>query len=129
MTGVSVTERWRSWAPYFLSLLRIVVGLLFVEMACAKLFAFPGAIVPGGGTVPLASLGGVASVLELVGGLFLLFGLFTRPVAFVLSGEMTVTVGGAPAQATAGAVVRLPGGVPHAVEAISQTRMLLVMLR
>ena len=81
-------DRWRSWAPYFLSLLRIVVGLLFLEMASAKLFAFPGAIVPGGGTLPLASLGGVASVMEFVGGLFLLLGLFTRPVAFILSGEM-----------------------------------------
>jgi putative oxidoreductase len=45
-------------------------------------------VIPGGGTVPLASLGGVASVLEFVGGLFLLPGLFTRPVAFILSGEM-----------------------------------------
>jgi putative oxidoreductase len=85
---MNVTERWRSWAPYFLSLLRFVVGLLFVEMASAKLFAFPGAIVPGGGTVPLASLGGVGSLLEFVGGWFLLVGLFTRPVAFILSGEM-----------------------------------------
>ena len=81
-------DRWKSFAPYFLSLLRIVVALLFVEMGSAKLFAFPGAVIPGGGTVPLASLGGVASVLEFVGGWLLLVGLFTRPAAFVLSGEM-----------------------------------------
>jgi putative oxidoreductase len=81
-------DRWKSFAPYFLSLLRIVVGLLFVEMGAAKLFAFPGAVMPGGGTVPLASLGGVGSVLEFVGGWLLLVGLFTRPAAFVLSGEM-----------------------------------------
>ena len=81
-------DRWKSFAPYFLSLLRIVLGLLFVEMSSAKLFAFPGAVMPGGGTVPLASLGGVASVLEFVGGWLLLVGLFTRPAAFVLSGEM-----------------------------------------
>ena len=85
---MSITARWRSWAPYFLSLLRFIVGLLFVEMGSAKLFAFPGAVVPGGGTVPLASLGGVGSLLEFVGGWFLLVGLFTRPVAFILSGEM-----------------------------------------
>lgn len=83
-------DRWKSFAPYFLSLLRIVVALMFVEMGSAKLFAFPGAVIPGGGTVPLASLGGVGSVLEFVGGLFLLLGLFTRPVAFILSGEMAV---------------------------------------
>jgi len=45
---------------------------------------------PGGGTAPLTSLAGFAGVLELVGGAFLLVGLFTRPVAFLLSGEMAV---------------------------------------
>ena len=90
MNGLKVAERWRSWAPYFLSLLRFIVGLLFVQMGSAKLFAFPGAVVPGGGTVPLASLGGVGSVLEFVGGWLLLLGLFTRPVAFLLSGQMAV---------------------------------------
>ena len=87
---MNIAERWRSWAPYFLSLLRFIVGLLFVQMGSAKLFAFPGAVVPGGGTVPLASLGGVGSVLEFVGGWLLLLGLFTRPVAFLLSGQMAV---------------------------------------
>lgn len=45
---------------------------------------------PGGGTAPLASLPGVAGALEFVGGTLLLVGLFTRPVAFLLSGEMAV---------------------------------------
>ena len=85
---MNIAERWRSWAPYLLSLLRFILGLQFVEMGSAKLFAFPGAVIPGGGTVPLASLGGVGSVLEFVGGLLLLLGLFTRPAAFILSGEM-----------------------------------------
>jgi len=85
---MNIAERWRSWAPYLLSLLRFILGLQFIEMGSAKLFAFPGAVVPGGGTVPLASLGGVGSVLEFVGGLLLLLGLFTRPAAFILSGEM-----------------------------------------
>jgi putative oxidoreductase len=80
-------DRWKSFAPYFLSLLRIVVGLLFVEMGAAKLFAFPGAVVPAGG--PCRSLRSErGSVLEFVGGWLLLVGLFTRPVAFILSGEM-----------------------------------------
>ncbi len=87
---MNIGERWRSYAPYFLSLLRFILGLMFVEAGSAKLFAFPGAVIPGGGTVPLASLGGVGSVLEFVGGWLLLVGLFTRPVAFLLSGQMAV---------------------------------------
>ena len=81
-------EKWASWAPYLLSVLRIVAASLFVLYGTTKLFAFPGAIVPGGGTVVLASQAGVAGLLELVGGALLLFGLFTRPVAFLLSGQM-----------------------------------------
>ncbi len=45
---------------------------------------------PGGGTAPLASLPGIAGALELVGGALLLLGLFTRPVAFIVAGEMAV---------------------------------------
>src|SRR5216117_4595853 len=54
----------------------------------AKLFAFPAAIMPGGGTAPITSLPGIAGIIESIGGPLLLFGLFTRPVAFLLSGEM-----------------------------------------
>lgn len=52
------------------------------------LFAFPAALMPDGGTAPLASVAGIAGLLELVGGVFVFVGLFTRPVAFVLSGLM-----------------------------------------
>jgi putative oxidoreductase len=83
-------SRWRSLAPALRSLLRIVAAFLFIQVGTAKLFAFPGAIMPGGGTAPLASLAGVAGALETFGGLLLLLGLFTRPVAFLLSGEMAV---------------------------------------
>jgi len=83
-------SRWRSWAPYLLSILRIVAAFLFMQFGTAKLFAFPGAIMPGGGTAPVASLAGVAGVLEAFGGLLLIAGLFTRPIAFLLSGEMAV---------------------------------------
>jgi len=79
---------WTSLAPYLLSLLRIVAAFVFITYGTTKLFAIPGAIVPGGGTVPLMSQGGAASVIEIVGGSLMLLGLFTRPVAFVLAGEM-----------------------------------------
>ena len=81
-------ERWKSFAPYLLSVLRIVAAFLFIQVGTAKLFAFPAAVMPGGGTAPLGSLPGIAGFLETFGGLFLILGLFTRPVAFVLSGEM-----------------------------------------
>jgi putative oxidoreductase len=90
MSNSSFTGRWKSWAPQFLSLLRIVASLLFMEIGAAKIFAFPGAILPGGGTAPLTSLAGVAGILEVFGGGLLLLGLFTRPVAFLLAGEMAV---------------------------------------
>jgi putative oxidoreductase len=90
MNDSGLLVRWRSWAPYFLSILRIMAALLFIEPGSAKLFAFPVAIMPGGGTAAIGSLPGIAGILEVFGGLCLLLGLFTRPVAFVLSGEMAV---------------------------------------
>ena len=74
------------WGPRLLSLLRIVAGLLFLEHGMQKLFGFPP---PSGGAGPaMFSLVWFAAILEFVGGLLLAVGLFTRPVAFVLSGEM-----------------------------------------
>lgn len=76
------------WAPRLLSVLRIVAALLFIGHGAQKLFGFP---VPSPmGIAPLASLPGVAGLLEFVGGALLLIGLATRPVAFLLSGEMAV---------------------------------------
>lgn len=85
-TGLAA--RWRSWAPYLLSILRIVAAFLFIQVGTAKILAFPAAVMPGGGTAPMTSLPGIAGLLEMVGGSLLLLGLFTRPVAFLLSGEM-----------------------------------------
>ena len=85
-----ITTRWRSWAPHLLSVLRIVTAFLFIQYGSGKVLAFPASIMPGGGTAPLTSLAGVAGMLGLIGGTFLLLGLFTRPVAFLLSGEMAV---------------------------------------
>ena len=90
MTAPSVVARWSTWAPELRSLLRIVAAFTFMQFGMAKLFAFPGAIMPGGGTVPVASLLGLAGSLEAFGGALLLVGLFTRPVAFLLAGEMAV---------------------------------------
>jgi putative oxidoreductase len=80
----------QSAAPQVQSLLRIIVAFLFIQAGTVKLFAFPAALMPGGGTAPLLSLAGIAGVLEVFGGALLLLGLFTRPVAFLLSGEMAV---------------------------------------
>lgn len=90
MSKTRLAERWISWAPYVLSILRIIAAFLFVQYGSTKLFAFPAAVMPGGGTASITSLAGVAGALELVGGALLLVGLFTRPVAFLLSGQMAV---------------------------------------
>jgi putative oxidoreductase len=98
MDDSGITSRWRSWAPYLLSVLRIVTAFLFMQVGSAKLFAFPAAIMPGGGTAPAGSLAWFAGVLEVFGGGLVLVGLLTRPVAFLLSGEMAVAyfIGHAP---------------------------------
>ena len=76
------------WSPRILSVMRIVVALLFVQHGAQKLFGFLAP--PGSATPPLLSLLGVAGVLEFFGGLLVVLGLFTRPVAFILSGQMAV---------------------------------------
>jgi putative oxidoreductase len=78
----------RSWAPRLLSVLRIIVGFLFLEHGTSKLFGFPP--FPEMGTVAIFSLIGLSGILEFVGGLLLTVGLFTRITAFTLSGEMAV---------------------------------------
>jgi putative oxidoreductase len=78
----------KDWSPELLSVLRIIVAYLYIQHGTAKWFAFPAAVMPGGGVVPVGSLFWFAAVIETVGGLLLLFGLFTRLVAFVLAGEM-----------------------------------------
>ena len=78
----------KEWAPQLLSVLRIVVAFLYFQVGSAKWFAFPAAIMPGGGVAPVGSLVWFAAVIEVVGGTLFLLGLFTRPVAFILSGEM-----------------------------------------
>jgi putative oxidoreductase len=76
-----------SWAPRVSSVLRIMAGLLFLEHGTSKYLAFPASQATG---VSPLTLGGIGGILELVGGALLTIGLFTRPVAFLLSGEMAV---------------------------------------
>lgn len=78
----------KTWTPRILGVLRIVTGFLFLQHGTAKLFGAPHIAMFDG--LQLFSLLGLAGVLELAGGALILLGLFTRPVAFILSGEMAV---------------------------------------
>ena len=72
-----------------LSILRIVVGAVFISFGTMKLFNYPP-MPTGMPPIPLMSQLGLAGTLEVFGGLLILIGLFTRPVSFVLAGEMAV---------------------------------------
>lgn len=76
------------FAPQAQGLLRIAAALLFLQHGTAKLFGIPHVAMFDG--LQLISLLGAAGVIELVGGVLMLLGLFTRPVAFILSGQMAV---------------------------------------
>jgi len=76
-----------SWSPRMLSVLRIMTGLLFLEHGTQKFLNFP----PRANAGPiLFSLAGLQGILELLGGILIVIGLFTRPVAFILAGDMAV---------------------------------------
>jgi putative oxidoreductase len=75
------------FAPYVLSLLRIIAALLFIEHGTAKFFGFPSA---GMGTPTPFDLEWFAALIEFGGGILLTFGLLTRVAAFIMSGEMAV---------------------------------------
>ena len=78
----------KAWSPQLLSVLRIVVGFLYLLHGTQKLLAIPASA--SGATVPLASRLGAAGVIEIVGGTLILLGLFTHLAAFICSGEMAV---------------------------------------
>jgi len=77
-----------AWTPSLLSILRVVTGFLFMMHGTQKLFGFP-APMPGDVTA-LPPLILAAGIIEVAGGILMLLGLLTRPVAFLLSGEMAV---------------------------------------
>ena len=77
-----------TWGARLLSVLRIVAAFLFILHGTQKLFAFP--VSEPRDPAAIVSLMGLAGILEVFGGTLLLLGLFTRPVAFLLAGEMVV---------------------------------------
>lgn len=85
----AVKSFWSNLSPWLLSLLRIVTGFLYMQHGASKLFGYPAyhvALISGAKLFTLVP--GLAGILEFGGGLLVLIGLFTRPVAFILSGEM-----------------------------------------
>jgi putative oxidoreductase len=81
-------EKLERYTPYALAALRVVAALIFIEHGTQKLIGFPAA--PEGGLPAAGSLLWIGACIELVGGGLLLAGLFTRPIAFIVSGEMAV---------------------------------------
>ncbi len=86
----NLVQKWPALAPQLLSVLRIMAAFMFMQAGTMKLFAFPIGMPPDNSTAQLISQVGLAGILETFGGVLLLLGLFTRPVAFILSGEMAV---------------------------------------
>jgi putative oxidoreductase len=78
----------RPYTPQLLSVLRIMTGLLLLQHGAGKYLAFPPGV-PGYPASPM-TMSGAAGVLELIGGVLIILGLFTRPVAFILSGMCAV---------------------------------------
>ena len=88
---MTTSEGARSGPPhFFLNLLRIGAGLTFMQHGAQKLFGLLGGVDGQGATPPLMSQFGLAGVLEFFGGLLIVLGLLTRPVAFLLAGQMVV---------------------------------------
>lgn len=89
MAGTGIVAKWKSWAPQMQAILRLVAAFVFILSGTVKLFSFPTPM-PNGMTLDLFSQIGLGAILEVFGGALILIGLFTRPVAFILSGEMAV---------------------------------------
>lgn len=77
------------WRERMLSIVRIVAGLIFVSAGTTKLLSYPPSPMPMP-PIELMSQIGIGALLEIIGGLAMVIGLLTRPVAFVLAGEMAV---------------------------------------
>lgn len=90
MTYADVEARCAAWAPRLLSVLRMAAAFLFIPSGTMKLFAFPVGMPPDGRTADPFTQVWIGGMLETFGGALLLVGLFTRPVAFLLSGMMAV---------------------------------------
>jgi len=86
---MSIVDVTRSrWADYALAFFRIVAGVVFISVGTMKVFGYPP--MPAGNSVALWSQMWIGGLMETIGGTMIVLGLFTRPVAFILSGEMAV---------------------------------------
>jgi putative oxidoreductase len=83
----SLSQTASAWAPRVLSILRIAAGLLILQHGTTKILGFPATEMSG---ISVATMPGAAGVIELVGGILVVIGLFTRPAAFILSGMTAV---------------------------------------
>lgn len=90
MPTLALFATWRRGGPALQSLLRIVAAFMFLQAGTMKLFAWSMGMPPDGSTAKLLTQIGIGGLLEVVGGLLLPIGLWTRPVAFLLAGEMAV---------------------------------------
>ena len=90
MNNRSVFAKWSNWGPQMQSILRIVAAFTFMLAGTSKLFAFPVGMPPNGSTAEVMTQAWIGGTLEVFGGGLVLIGLFTRPVAFILSGMMAV---------------------------------------
>jgi putative oxidoreductase len=81
-----MNETLAAWRPHALSVLRIIMGLMIIQHGMAKIIGFP--VVASFADLKPLSLIGIAGLIELTGGALLILGLLTRPVAFIISGEM-----------------------------------------
>ena len=90
MPQSTLSDKWAARAPQLQSLLRIVAAFMFMLAGATKLFAWPIAALPTGKPVLLASQLGVGATIEVFGGALVLIGLFTRPIAFIMAGQMAV---------------------------------------
>jgi putative oxidoreductase len=84
--GLLMNETLAAWTPRALSVLRIITGLMIIQHGMAKILGFP--VVASFANLSPLSLIGAAGLIELIGGALLILGLLTRPVAFIISGEM-----------------------------------------
>jgi putative oxidoreductase len=84
--GLLMNETLAAWTPRALSVLRIIMGLMIIQHGMAKILGFP--VVASFANLSPLSLIGAAGLIELIGGALLILGLLTRPVAFIISGEM-----------------------------------------
>lgn len=89
MTQGNIFSKWIAFTPQLLSILRIIAAATFILPGTMKLFAFPMSMPPGNTLEPFSQVW-FGGILEVFGGGLLLIGLFTRPVAFLLAGEMAV---------------------------------------